>query len=229
MKKITLSIALLIAPIIATANNFSMPGFNNGNGFSNGSNWNMPNMNWGNSNNGYNNGFNNGSNWSMPNMNWGNSANNYNGNNLGGSNWNMPNMNWGNSNNGNGYNNGSSWNMPNMNWGNSVNNNNGFPNGSNWTMPTMNWGNGNSNYAPNVQYRAPAMPVAPHFTPSAPRVTVQTQAPIAKKPVVKAAAPVVNTMTATKATVQNKIPMPSEVKGVILAPTNKTMKIEATK
>ncbi len=218
MKKIILSIALLSAPLITTANNFSMPGFNNGNG----STWNMPNMNFGNANNG----FSNGSNWSMPTMNWGNSNNTpNNGNNLGGNNWNMPTMNWG-----NGYNNGSSWNMPNMNWGNSFNNNsNGFNNGSNWTIPTMNWGNGNNNYAPNVQYRAPVMPTAPHFTPSAPRATMQTQAPMTKKTVVKAAAPVVKTTPEAKGTVQNEIPMPSEVKGVILAPKNKTMGIETTK
>ncbi len=222
MKKIILSIALLSAPIITTANNFNMPGFNNGNGFNNGSSWNMPNMNWGNSNNGSNNGFSNGSNWSMPSMNWGNGNN---GNNMGGSNWNMPAMNWGNGNS-NGYNNGSNWNMPNMNWGNSSNNNsNGLPNGSNWAMPTMNWGNGTSNYAPNVQYRAPTMPVAPQFIP---RLTTKAkiQAPVVKKPVVKIATPAVKIV---KGAVANKIPMPSEVKGTILAPANKTIKVEATK
>jgi hypothetical protein len=228
MKKIIFSIALLSAPLIATANNFNMPGFNNSNGFNNGSSWTMPNMNWGNGTNG-NNGFNNGSSWNMPNMNWGNNNNN-------GNNWSMPSMNLGNANNG--YNNGSNWNMPNMSWGNSNNNNNG----SNWTMPNMNWGNGNSqpwnfgnnfnngaNYAPNVQYRAPAMPVAPHFIP---RLNAQNsvQAPVAKNP----AAPVVKT-TAQKPSVnsapatQGKIPMPSEVKGTILAPVNKTLKVEGTK
>ncbi len=205
MKKLIVSIALLSAPVFTSANNFNMPNFNN-----NGSSWSMPTMNWGNGNNGYN----NGSNWSMPNMNMGNGTN--------GSNWNMPTMNWGNNNNG--YNNGSNWNMPAMNWGN--NGNNGFNNGSNWSMPNMNWGNGNNtgnyNNAPNVQYRAPAMPVAPQFIPrlnTQNKVQAPVQKPITKKAVTATtpAAPKVKITAPTEAT----IPMPSEVKGTILAPANK--------
>jgi len=225
MKKVIISIAFLATSVSLHANNFSMPGFNNGNGFNNGSSWSMPNMNWGNGNNG----FNNGSNWSMPTMNWGT------GNNTG-NNWSMPSMNWGNSNFGNnlgsnyGYNNGSNWNMPNMNWGNSFNNNNanGFNNGSNWSMPTMNWGNANNNYAPNIQYRAPNMPVAPQYIPQqATAVPAQIQAPVIKKPVAKATT--MPSVKMTKESVANRIPMPSEVKGTILAPANKTIKVETTK
>lgn len=214
MKKVIFTIALLASTATTQANNFSMPGFgNNNNGFNNGSSWSMPNMNWGNGN-----GYNNGSNWNMPNMNGGNNNNGYNN----GSNWNMPNMNWGNSNNGNGFNNGSSWAMPNMNWGNGGNNNqpwnfgNSFGNGYN--------GN-NRAVAPNMQYRAP---VAPQYNP---RVYMQNKAqvaPIAKKPTVKAITPTIKTAPAVKGTVKNKIPMPSEVKGTILAPANK-VKVEATK
>lgn len=213
MKKLILSIALLSTPLIASANQyypnnsngFNTPNFNWGNG-NNNSSWNMPNMNWGNGNNGY------GNNWNMPNMNWGN--------NNGGSNWNMPNMNWGNNNNRN----GSSWNMPNMNWGNGNNN------GSSWNMPNMNWGNNNNGYTyvnprnygntgyykfvPQAIYRAPA---------PRPQLKAQAAPP-------KAATPPITTPQATKPvtqavkkaeTIVNKIPTPSEVKGVIIAPENK--------
>lgn len=216
MKKFVLSIALLSAPLIASANNFNMPSFNNGNGFNNGSSWNMPTMNWGNGNNTSNNG-----------TSWGN-------------NFNMPTMNWGNGNNG--FNNGSNWNMPNMNWGNS---NNGANNGSNWDMPTMNWGNSNNNqpwsfgnsfgnanntvYVPNAQYHAPAIPVAPQFIP---RLNTKNKvAPVATK--AATVAPAKMNAPAMKMApipaVQTKIPMPSQVKGTILAPANKNMKVEAPK
>ena len=236
MKKIIISTVLLTASISIHANNFNMPWGNN-NGYNNGSSWNMPNMNWGNNGN---NGFNNGSSWNMPTMNWGNGYNN-------GSNMNMPTMNWGNN---NGYNNGSNWNMPTMNWGNSgYNGNNGFNNGTNWNMPSMNWGNNNSqpwNFGnsagynrsvpntamPNVQYRAPAMPVAPQFIP---RLNVQQKkapAPVLQKPVIKkeikAVAPAVK-VAPPAAQAQTKIPMPSEVKGTILTPANEVESVKVKK
>lgn len=206
-----------------------MPWGNN-NGYNNGSSWNMPNMNWGNNGN-------NGSSWNMPTMNWGNNSNGYNN----GSNMNMPTMNWGNN---NGYNNGSNWNMPNMNWGN--NGSNGFNNGTNWNMPNMNWGNGNNqpwNFGnsvgnravpntamPNVQYRAPAMPVAPQFIP---RINTQKKAPALQKPIIKkeikAVAPAAVKVAPPAVQTQTKIPMPSEVKGTILAPANKAESVEIKK
>jgi len=216
MKKIFLYIAILGTSLAVNANNFNMPTWGGGN---NGSNWNMPNMNWGNNNHS----FGNGSNWSIPNMNMGNN-NGY----RSGSNWSMPNMSWGN-NNGS----GSSWNMPSMNFGN----NNGPGTGSNWNMPNMGWGNSNYNRsnwgmpsfnnggsnnqpwnngnnirrsAPNIhQYRSPAQ--GTYMIPMAPvKATVNTVTQAASK-------------TAASVT-RSKIPTPSEVKGVILAPENKTKK-----
>ena len=116
--------------------------------------------------------------------------------------------------------------MPSMNWSNG---NNGYSNGSNWNMPNMNWGNnnqpwnfGNNGYAPNNQRWVPAMPVAPQFIPRA-----NTQAPIPKQP----AKPVEKTVKASTPApaVQNKIPMPGQVKGVILAPENKPAVTEGAK
>lgn len=237
MKKLLLTLALLSSPLMLNADGFNMPSFNNGNGFNNGSSWSMPTMNWGNGNNSSN----NGTNWNMPNMNWGNGNN---GNNFGGSNWNIPTMNWGNNGN-NGFNNGSNWNMPTMNWGNSNNAyNTGTSNGTNWNMPNMNLSNGNNqpwNFGnnfnnnttlPNVQYRAPAMPVAPQFIPRL-NTQINTQVPVAKKPAIQASAtiPTKATIPTTKviAPAAIKIPMPSEVSGTILAPANKTLSIEGTK
>ncbi len=230
MKRIIISTVLLASSISTHANNFNMPWGNN-NGYNNGSSWNMPNMNWGNNGN---NGFNNGTSWNMPTMNWGNNSNGYNN----GSNWNMPTMNWG-----NGYNNGSNWNMPTMNWGN-----NGYNNGTNWNMPNMNWGNGNNqpwnygnsvsnravpnNTMPNVQYRAPVMPVVPQFIP---RLNAQKKAPVPvlQKPMIKkeikAVDPAGVKVTPPAVQTQTKIPMPSEVKGTILAPENKTEGVEVKK
>ena len=226
MKKIIISTLLLAASISTHANNFNMPWGNN-NGYNNGSNWDMPTMNWGSNGN-------NGSSWNMPTMNWGNNGNGYNN----GSNMNMPTMNWGNN---NGYNNGSNWNMPAMNWGN--NGNNGFSNGTNWNMPNMNGGNGNNqpwNFGnsvgntgvamPNVQYRAPTMPTAPQFIP---RSNVQKNAPTPQKPVIKkeikALAPAAVKVAPPAPAAQAKIPMPSEVKGTILAPENKAESAEIKK
>ncbi|MCF6188953.1 MAG: hypothetical protein L3J51_00575 [Cocleimonas sp.] len=237
MKKIIISTVLLVSSISTHANNFNMPWGNN-NGYNNGSNWNMPNMNWGNNGNNANTGYNNGSNWNMPTMNWGNNSNGYNN----GSNMNMPTMPWGN-------NNGSNWNMPTMNWGNNgnsgYNGNNGFNNGTNWNMPNMNWGNGNNqpwNFGnsvgntgiamPNVQYRAPAMPVAPQFIP---RLNAQNKvpAPAHQKPItkkeIKAVAPAAVKVAPPSVQTQAKIPMPSEVKGTILAPENKVESVEIKK
>ena len=243
MKKIILSIALISAPVIISANQyypsnsngFNTPNFNWGNG-NKGSNWNMPNMNWGNGNNR----FNNGSNWNVPNMNWGN--------NNGGSNWNMPNMNWGNNNG------GSNWNMPNMNWGNNNggsnwnmpnmngSNKSGYGNGSNWNMPNMNWGNNGNNsfqpwnfgnngfsnryygakpnyrFAPKPAYKAPTALLKPKAVMSKANVvapkTMNQSAALKVNPAIEAAKKVVTTTA-------NKIPTPNEVKGVVLAPENK--------
>lgn len=188
------------------------PGFNRS-----GSNWNMPNMNMGNNRNG--NGFNNGSNWNMPNMNMGNNRNGSGFNNgfSNGSNWNMPSMNWGSNRN------GSNMNMPNMNWGN----NNGNR-GSNWNMPSFNSGsnnppgywNPNQNYNTYVQpnrarpnIAQPRMPVAPQ-----PQINkLKGQVPRAKTP----AAQMKIAPQAPKRQMNNSIPKPSDVKGVILAPVNK--------
>lgn len=108
-----------------------------------------------------------------------------------------------------------------MNWGN----------GSAFGNSIQPWNFGNSyNNAPNAQYRGvPAMPVAPQFMP---RANVQNKAqvaPVAKNPVVKATTPALKSAPVVKGTVQNKIPMPSEVKGTILAPENKSTTVEAQK
>ncbi|MEB8432360.1 hypothetical protein OO007_09000 [Cocleimonas sp. KMM 6892] len=156
--------------------NWNMPNMNwgNGNGYNNQSNWNMPSMNWGNGN-----GYNNGNNWNMPNFNWGNNG--------GGNNWNMPSMNWGNN---NGY--GSNWNMPNMNWGNNYRN--GYNNGSNWGMPNFNWNNqqGPWNNGPNRYYNdnrfSPLMQqrpvIQPRFAPK-PLVNPNFNQPVPQKPATK--------------------------------------------
>jgi len=218
MKKIILSLAIIGSSFAASANNWNMP-WNNNNNYNNGSNWSMPNMNWGNNGSG----FNNGSNWNMP-FNWGG------GNNGNGSNWSMPNMNWGNN---NGYNNGSNWNMPNMNWGN----NNGYNNGSNWNMP-FNWNNNSQpwSYGNNTQYynganipnytyvpRRLVMPRAPQVTaPIIPKKLTTATSPATPKVVISA--PKIQKNTKATAHTATKIPMPSEVKGVILAPENKSKK-----
>ena len=228
MKKIILSLALLSAPLMVSANQFSpfnsngfnMPNWGNGNNRfnNNGSNWNMPNMNWGNNNGG--------SNWNMPNMNWGNGYNS-------GSNWNMPNMNWGNNNG------GSNWNMPNMNWGN-----NGS--GSNWNIPNMNWGNnqntrpwnfGNSGYnnryyganpnyrfAPRPAYKAPTPKFKPKGAVATPKMTTQAVTQNVKPAIVK---PTINAVKDVVTTVADKIPTPNDVKGVVLAPANQPTKAAA--
>jgi len=213
------------------SNNAAVPNYNN-----NGTNWNMPNMNWGN-----NNGYGSGSGFNMPNMNWGNN-NGYGS----GAGFNMPNMNWGNN---NGYGSGSGFNMPNMNWGN----NNGYGNGSNWNMPNMNWGNNNRNrynngsnwnnqqrpwnfgsgnnynnrFAPGIQQRAPMMPIAPRFAPQRlpnPNVNQPPQKMIQQETQSQNVESnlVYPTPTSQTENVGSKIPAPNEVKGVILAPDNKT-------
>ncbi len=230
MKKLLLSLALITSTLPSFADGFNMPSFGNNNA----SNWNMPNMNWGN-----NSGNNTGSNWNMPNMNWGNNS----GNNTG-SNWNMPNMNWGN-NNGN----SSSWNIPTMNWGNNNgsndsnwsmpamnwgNNTNGLNNDSNWNMPNMNWNNNSQPWALNnntpqyymqpyyntipkaqmmPQLHKPARATPPQFIPQ-----INTKKPIAQ-----------STQIVKKANTTMRIPIPSEVNGIILAPENKKFEVESTK
>lgn len=213
MNKKILIMAILGSTFAVQANNFNMPTW--GNGYNNGSSWNMPSMNWGN-----NNGYGNGTNWNMPSMNWGNN-NGY----SSGTNWNMPSMNWGNN---NGYSNGTNWNMPNMNWGSGNN-------GSNWNFPSFNWNNNNQpwnngyNYrrpTPNVQFIPPAQG---YFIPQAqakPTAPAMRAKPIAPQPTAKAAAPAATAKTKVTA----KIPTPDEVKGVILAPENKSeQKVEGTK
>ncbi len=198
--------------------NWNMPNMNwgNGNGYNNGSNWNMPSMNWGNGN-----GYNSGSSWNMPNMNWGNNG--------GGNNWNMPSMNWGNN---NGYGNGSNWNMPNMNWGNNYNN------GSNWNNQQRPWNFGSGNnynnrFAPGIQQRAPMMPIAPRFAPQRlpnpnvnqpPQMMLQQEAQ-SQNIQMNAADPTPASQTNDT---DSKIPMPNEVKDVILAPENKAKQTQET-
>jgi hypothetical protein len=147
--------------------NWNMPNMHwgNGSGYNNGSSWNMPNMNWGN-------GAGNGLSWNMPNMNWGNRTGN-------GSSWNMPSMNWG-----NGYNSGSGWNMPNMNWGN----NNPYNRGTAMSMPNMNWGNNSGgwnrpnmgNYGTPMYMAAPIAPQVPIMQPPQPgmRMIAPTMPPV---------------------------------------------------
>jgi len=245
MKLLALSIALLGSTVIVSANQyypnnsngFNTPNFNWGN---NGSSWSMPNMNWGN-NNGYNNRYNSGSSWHMPNFNWGSnnrgtswsmpSMNWGNNNGYGsGSNWSMPNFNWG-----NGYNSGNNWNMPGMNWGNKSRPWN-FGN-STYNAPRM----PNYRFVPNPAYNAP-MPqfkaqtiappklVQPKITPpsmnvQAPKAPVANAAPALSMPkrttqdtekLVKDA--IKDSMKDAVKT--HRIPMPSEVKGVILSPEN---------
>lgn len=247
MKKLILSMALVGASFSVHANNWNMP-WNNNNGFNNGSSWNMPNFNWGNNNN--RSGFNNGSSWSMPNFNWGNN-NGYGS----GSNWSMPNFNWGNGFN-NGYNNGSNWSMPSFNWNN---NNQPWGYGgnryyNNGTVPSYSY----APRIPNQQYRAPQRPAAPSFAPrNVPQNTqgVPTPRPM-QKPMPKPtpgtmpsqhmAMPKMPQNTAVEGTNKGKvaptlsktmpkmptaghIPMPQEVKGVILAPENKPAKADTTK
>lgn len=207
MNKVIFSLALLAGSLSAHANNFNMPSFgNNNNGFNNGSSWSMPNMNFGNNNN---NGFSNGSNWNMPNMNWGNGNN--------------------------GINNGSNWSMPNMNWGNGASNNAG----NNWTMPNMNFGNNNVpnfNNPPVANHMQPAVPTPPQFIPrlnnqQAPQVQMSAKAPTTTaklKQAFQAPAPTKLATTKIEVSILEKIPTPSEVKGTILAPVNKTMEVEAT-
>ena len=228
MKKLILSIALVGASFSAHANNWNMP-WNNNNGFNNGSSWNMPNFNWGNNRSG----FNNGSSWSMPSFNWGNN-NGYGS----GSNWSMPNFNWGNGFN-NGYNNGSNWGMPffngNQPWSNGGNRyyNNGY-------VPSYSYAPRvpNRQY-PNQQYKAPQRPIAPQY---APRLQQQKpmQQPVQKpmqRPAPKAMPKQRMTMphqtkvapAMPKKPAAAHIPMPNEVKGVILAPENKPVKAEVPK
>jgi hypothetical protein len=116
----------------------------------NGSNWNMPNMHWGNGS-----GYNNGSSWNMPSMNWGNGYNS-------GSGWNMPNMNWGNN---NPYNRGTAMSMPNMNWGN---------NSGGWNRPNM------GNYGTPMYMAAPIAPQVPIMQPPQPgmRMIAPTMPPV---------------------------------------------------
>jgi len=240
MKKITLIFSILLTssafaspnnvtnPPRYFSNNSATPYYNN-----NSSNWNMPSMNWGNGN-----GYNNGSSWNIPSMNWGNgNGNGYNS----GSNWNMPSMNWGNNGGGN------NWNMPNMNWGN----NNGYNNGSNWNMPNFNWNNqqrpwnyssrgnyNNNQYAPGIQQRAPMMPTPPRFAPrplANPNVNQQSLQQSTKEMLTQNTqnqpikANSVETSVASKVNdTANKIPSPNEVKGVILAPENKTTETQET-
>ena len=221
MKKVYLSLALLASFTTLSANNFNMPSWGNNN--SNGSNWSMPSMNFGNANNPNNNssGFNNGSSWNMPSMNWGNGFGNNNNGYGNGSNWSMPPMNWG-----NGNNSGSNWSMPNFNWNNNNQpfnfGNNGYP-----RTPSANY------YAPknqaNIQYRAPVSPRPPQFiprlaTPKQGQLQQQKNMPKAtsaptQKPQVQLAPQ--QTVPQTKMKAPMHIPMPSEVKGVILAPENK--------
>jgi hypothetical protein len=236
MKKLILSIALMSIPFVSTAapsvnnnsSSFSTPNFNWGNGNNNnGSNWNMPsmpNMNWGNNNsNGY------GNNWSMPSFNSGNGN---------GNSWNMPNMNWGTNRsfgNGFGNNQGNNWNMPSMNGGN---------NGNNWNMPNFNWNNNSKpswnsgnwgNNVPNYSYmprapqqnlqaqaktqnRIPTMPAPPQFIPRLDKAREMAAKPATAK-LTKPSTQ--NSIPSTTQTMMNKVPMPKEVKGVILAPDNK--------
>ena len=211
-------------------------------GNSDGSNWNMPSMNWNNNSNGQN----NSTNWSMPNMNFGNANNNNGGGFNNGTNWNMPSMNFSNGIGNNNKSTGSNWNMPSMNWGNGNNN------GSNWSIPNFNWANNNqpfnfgntvaptANYAipktqVNNQYKAPIAPSPPQFIP---RVSTpiqsqrQQQYKIPKTSVGFAPNKRTQVQTMPKQGIPqtNKvkagmhapmhIPMPAEVKGVILAPEN---------
>ena len=233
--------ALIGASFSAHANNWNMP-WNNNNGFNNGSNWSMPNFNWGNNGTGFNNGFNNGSNWSMPNFNWGNGNR--------GSNWSMPSMNWGNN---NGYGNGSNWSMPNFNW-----NNNNQP-----------WGYGANRYynngyvpgysyaprIPNRQYTTPQRPAAPQFVPRFQQPKIGQQPHQSKQQIKKPARMPQPNMAMPKQIPQKAmskapqqaapqvsmhkampkkpnpahIPMPHEVKGVILAPENQPKSAETPK
>jgi len=111
------------------------------------SNWNIPNMNWGN----------NGSNWTMPNLHWGNGN---------GSSWTMPTMHWGNGN-------GSSWTMPSMHWGNGSRWNVPSINwGNHWAgIPNTNWGNNTWGWNGVPAYMpAPIAPKIPMIQPSAPQL-----------------------------------------------------------
>ena len=209
MKVLVLSLALLNSPLIANANQYYP---NNSSGF------NVPNMNWGNSN-----GYGGGSNWNMPSMNWGNNNNR-------GSNWNMPSMNWGNS---SGYGGGSNWNMPSMNWGSG----NGYNSGSNWNMPNMSWGSNNRNnntrpwnyganrpayrFVPNPAYQVPAPQIkSKALTPPKMNVVPPKAAASIVTPA-QAVKSVAQPATKSVATTIGSIPKPSDVKGVILAPENK--------
>jgi hypothetical protein len=127
-----------------------------------------------------------------------------------------------------------------MNWGNSNNN-----------QPWSGGQTQNYTYMPRAlfqqpgfqpQMNAPRMPVAPQFIP---RLNTAVQAPKGqvKKPAQRPAAlmpkmPAVNSMpkqhkvnpaASAKMQMPAKIPMPSEVKGVILAPANIPKKPEAPK
>ncbi|HIO97809.1 MAG TPA: hypothetical protein EYG71_07785 [Leucothrix sp.] len=244
MNKFYLSMAVLISTASLSANNFSMPSWGNNN--SNGSNWSMPSMNW-NNGNGYNTSSNNGSNWSMPNMNFGNN-NNKSGGFDNGSNWNMPSMNFGNGFGNNNNGNSSNWNIPSMNWGNGNNGSNWSMPNFNWNNNNQPFNVGNNNYArvpttnhamPRAQINTPyrAAPIAPRPPQFIPRVSMPAQAQqpqtIAPKATIKFTpsaplqvpartqknAPQSRAMNAIKAA-STHIPMPSEVKGVILAPEN---------
>jgi hypothetical protein len=218
--------------------NWSMPDFNwgSGNGFRNGSSMNMPNFNWGSGNNG----FGNGSNWNMPKFNWNNNNNRYNpyGN---GSNWSMPSFNMG------------SNNPPppgvwrnNQNYNSYVQPNRGIPAPAMPKPPVFNnraMQQTRPNMNPNM-HKGMKRPAAPSVRSTAPsRIQMPMQKNLQKpmqmpKAKTQPVAPVTPQSKVAPTTyppeineandVTAKIPTPSEVKGVILAPQNKPKATDTT-